>query len=77
MLIHVRPFDLSQKLSKSVHHICLMLHKRVRITVEGNGRILVAEDLGERFHVHAAFEGAGGKRMPQGMKTFVRYLQLF
>ena len=50
-----------------------MLHKGVGIAVEGDGRVLVTEDLGERFHVHAAFEGAGCERVPQGMKSFVRY----
>ena len=50
-----------------------MLHEGMGIAIEGDGRVLVAEDLGERFHVHAAFEGARGKRMPQGMKSFVRY----
>lgn len=54
-----------------------MLHKGMCITVEGNDRILVAENLGKRFYIHAAFKGTGGERMPQGMKTFVRYLQLF
>ena len=65
IVIHVRSFDLLQKLSQSVHHVCLMLHKGVSITVEGYGRVLVAEDLGECFHVHAAFDGAGSERVPQ------------
>ena len=50
-----------------------MLHEGVSIAVERDGRVLMTEDLGERFHIHAAFEGAGGKRMPQGMKSLVRY----
>ena len=54
-----------------------MLHEGVRIAIEGNGRVLVAEDLGERFHVHAAFKGAGGKGMPQGMKALMRNIQSF
>lgn len=37
----------------------------------------MSEDLGERFHVHAAFEGAGGKGMPQRMKALVRDIQFF
>ena len=73
MLIHVRPFGLSQKLSEPVHHIGFMLHKGMGIAVKRDGRVLVSEDLGECFYVHAAFEGARGKRMPQGMESFVRY----
>ena len=66
-----------KKPSQPVHHVGFMLHKGVCAAVERDSRILVPEDLGERFHVHAAFEGAGGERVPQGMKTFVRNLQLF
>ena len=47
------------------------------VAINRDGRVLVAEDLGERFHVHAAFESACGKRMPQGMKAFVRDIQPF
>ena len=54
-----------------------MLHKGVGIAVERNGRVLVAEDLGERFYVHAAFEGAGSKRMPQWVKAFVWNIKFF
>ena len=66
-----------QELSEPVHHVGFMLHEGVGIAVEGDGRVFVPEDLGERFHVHPAFKCAGGKRMPQGMKTFVRNIQLF
>ena len=61
----------------AVHHVGLMLHKRVGVAVERDGRILVAKDLGKRFHIHAALDGAGGKSMPQGMESLMRYLQLF
>ena len=54
-----------------------MLHKGVGITVQSDCRVFVTEYLGKCFHVHTAFEGTGGERMPQGMKSFVRYLQLF
>ena len=54
-----------------------MFHEGVGIAVERDGRVFVAEDLREGFYVHAAFEGAGGKRMPQGMKTLVRDIQSF
>ena len=54
-----------------------MLHKGVGIAVERNGRVLVAEDLGECFYIHAALEGAGGKRMPQGMEAFMRNIKFF
>lgn len=72
MIIHVRSFGLSQKLSEPVHHVCFMLHKRVSVAVKGNRWVLMTEDLGERLHVHTAFEGAGGKRMPQGMESLMR-----
>ena len=49
-----------------------MLHKGMGIAVERDGRVLVTEDLGKRFHVHATFKGAGGERVPQGMETLVR-----
>ena len=54
IVIHVRSFGLLQQLSEPVHHIRLMFHKRVSIAVERDGRILVTENLGERFHIHAA-----------------------
>ena len=54
-----------------------MLHKGMGVAVERDGRVLVAKDLRERFNVHAAFEGAGSKRMPQGMESLMRYLQFF
>ena len=50
-----------------------MLHEGVGIAVEGDGRVFVPEDLGERFHVHPAFKCASSKRVPQGMKSLVRY----
>ena len=37
----------------------------------------MTEDLGKRFYVHAALQGTSGKGVPQGMKTFVRDIQLF
>ena len=54
-----------------------MLHKGVGIAVERDGRVFVTKDLGECFHVHTAFKGAGGKCMPQGMESFVRNIQSF
>lgn len=42
------------------------------VTIEGYGRILMPEDLGERLDVHAALDGAGGKGMTQGMKALMR-----
>ncbi len=54
-----------------------MLHEGMRIAIERDGRIFMSENLGERLYVHSAFEGAGGKRMPQGMKAFVRNIQFF
>ena len=54
-----------------------MLHEGVGIAVKRYGRVFVTEDLGKRFYVHAAFEGAGSKRMPQGMKSLVRNVQSF
>ena len=54
-----------------------MLHKGVSISVESDDRTLMTEDLGKRFYIHTTLNGTGGKSMPQGMKTFVRYHQLF
>ena len=54
-----------------------MLHKRVGVTIERDGRVFVSEDLGECFYVHAALKGAGGERMPQGMESLVRDFQPF
>ena len=63
----------SKQFPKPVHHIGFMLHQRMSIAIECNGRVFMPEDLGKRFYIHAAFEGAGGERMPQRMKAFVRY----
>ena len=54
-----------------------MLHKGMGIAVEGDCRVFVPENLGERFYVHTAFEGAGGKCVPQRVKAFVRNIQSF
>ena len=54
-----------------------MLHKRVGIAVERDGWVFMSENFGKRFYVHTAFDGAGSKRMPQGMKSFVRNIQSF
>ena len=69
MLIHVRPFGLSQKLSEPVHHIGFMLHKRVSIAVERYSRILVTENLGERFHIHAVLQRQRCEGMSQIMES--------
>ena len=62
---------LLQQLPQLVHHVLLMLHEGVGVTVEGDGRVFMAEDLGERLDVHAAFEGTRRKGMPQRMKPLV------
>lgn len=49
-----------------------MFHEGVGIAVKCDGRVFMTEDIRECFHVHAAFEGAGGERVPQGMKALVR-----
>ena len=54
-----------------------MLHERMGIAIERNGRVLMTEDLGKRFYVHTTFECAGGERVPQGVKPFVRNFQFF
>ena len=64
-------------LAEPVHHVGFMFHKGVGIAVERNGRVLMTENFGERLYVHATFEGAGGKGMPQGMKALVRNIQSF
>ena len=70
-------FSISKQLPDPVHHLLFMLHKRVSVTVQSDGWILVSEDLGKRFYIHTALNGTGGKSMPQGVKSFVRYLQIF
>ena len=65
IIIHVRSLGLLQQLSEPVHHIGFMLHKRVCVAVERDSRVFMPENLGERFYVHTAFEGAGGERVPQ------------
>ena len=64
-------FHLLQKPPQPVHHGCLVFHEGMGVSAERDGRVFVPEDLGERLYVHAAFEGAGGKGMPQGMKALV------
>ena len=67
------PFSIYCKnLPQPVHHGCLVFHEGMGVAAERDGRVLVPEDLGERLYVHAAFEGAGGKGMPQGMEAPVR-----
>ena len=77
IVIHVRSFGLLQELSEPVHHICLMLHKGMGITVKRDSRVFMPQYLGQSFYVHAAFEGAGSKRVPQRMKPFVGNFQPF
>ena len=66
-----------QQFAELVHHLLLMLHERVNVAVKGYSWILMLEYLGQCFHIHTTLNGTGGKSMPQGMKTFVRYHQLF
>ena len=68
-------FFILQQLPKLVHHVLLMLHEGMGVTVEGDGRVFMAEELGECLDVHAAFEGARRKGMPQRMKPLVRDMQ--
>ena len=74
IVIHVRSLGLLQQLSEPVHHIGFMLHKGVGVAIKRDGRVFMPEDLGERLYIHAAFNGAGGKGVPQGMESFVRNL---
>lgn len=67
----------AQNLSEPVHHVGFMLHKGMCVAVERYGRVFVPEDLGERFYVHAAFEGAGGESMSQGVKALVGDFKFF
>ena len=69
--------NMLQQPPQLVHHIPLMLHEGVGVAIQSHGRVFVAEDLGERLHVHAALEGARRKRMPQGMKALMRDTQSF
>ena len=49
-----------------------MRHEAVNIAVQRDGRVLVTEDFRERFDIHAALQRAGGKGVPQGMKSAMR-----
>ena len=68
---------LLQKFAQKVHHRPLMLHKTVRVAVERDDGIFVAEDFRQGFYVHSAFEGARGEGMAQRMKPPMRDLQFF
>ena len=43
------------------------------VAVHRYGRVFMTENFGKRFYVDTVFDGASGKRMPEGMKTFVRF----
>lgn len=66
-----------QQFSQLVHHLRLVLHEGMGIAVKGDCRILVTEDFGQRFHVHAALYRACGKGVPQRVETLVRDIQSF
>ena len=77
ILFHVPAFFLLQQFTQPVHHCRLVFHEGMGVAAERDGRVFVPEDLGERLYVHAAFEGAGGEGVPQGMEALVRNMQLF
>lgn len=52
-----------------------MRHETVNIAVQCDRRIFVTEDFRERFDIHSTLKCAGGKGMPQGMKTAMRNLK--
>ena len=53
----------NKKLAETVHHVSFMIHQGVCIPVQGNRRILVAEDLGQGLDVHSALKCSGCKGM--------------
>ena len=38
------------------------------IQVHGNLHLTMSQNIAERFHIYATFNGTGGKRMPQSME---------
>ena len=50
----------------------LMRQETVNIAIQGDGGVLVTEDIREGFDIHAALEGTGGEGMPQGVKAAMR-----
>lgn len=49
-----------------------MQHKAVNMAVQRDRRVLVTEDFRQRFDIHSALQCAGGKGMPQRVKTAMR-----
>ncbi len=54
-----------------------MFEQAVGVAAERNGGIFVPQDFGKRFNVHAALDCPCCEGVPQGVKAFVRDLQLF
>ena len=54
MVIGAEAYKKLKELAKLVHHLLLMLHKRMNISVKRYGRILMTENFGERFYIHSA-----------------------
>ena len=49
-----------------------MRHEAMYIAVQRDHRIFMTEDLRQRFDIHTTLQRAGGKGMPQGVKSAVR-----
>ena len=54
-----------QKISHLIRCILLHVGGDVGVSVEGEARGEVAEDIGQRFHVHAVLQGHCCEGMPQ------------
>lgn len=67
----------SKKLANPVHHFFFMLHERMDISIQRNGRRLMPKDFGKRLCIHPAFYGTGSKGMAQGMEFPFRDPKLF
>ena len=66
---------ISRRYAKSaefVHHDPLVIHKRMRISLQGDGSRFMPEQFRQGFDIHAAFQRPCRKGMPKRMKALVR-----
>ena len=61
----------SEDFAQLIHHTALVFHERMNIPVESDGRILVSEDFGQRFHIHTALDSASSKGVSECMKAMM------
>ena len=66
-----------QEFTELIHHIPLMFHQGVNISVQCDGRIFMPEYFRKGFDIHAAFNCTGRKGMSECMEAVFGDLQLF